>query len=228
MAFLFSTLQWVLLGLILLYLVLWAAGDRWKTAVFCLTAAAVTLEAVAGVFGFLGWLGWPSPMEFVTNSLDSYPGHSMECIRGRAINYGGMEELFPDTYEELCKKYGEPVRCDREERDRPYRIAVYPSFTAEYLILDSGGSLLERVLINGRMERGLPISRVRVGDAKWRTERAYRFNGTAERGGETYFVEDVCMMCDPTKNYWVRFEYGGGGKRPGKVTQIEVYVSWGA
>ena len=105
----FSFLQWLFIVLLILYLSLCLFGDKAKTVAVILIAAAVICQVSFHTFSYFRWLGYPSPAEFVMNLSDSYPGHSVECLRSSKIYYDGMDKIFPDCYKDFLNIYGEPL-----------------------------------------------------------------------------------------------------------------------
>ena len=106
----FSFLQWLFIVLLILYLSLCFFGDKAKTVAVILIAAAVICQVSFHTFSYFRWLGYPSPAEFVMNLSDSYPGHSVECLRSSKIYYDGMDKIFPDCYKDFLNIYGDPLK----------------------------------------------------------------------------------------------------------------------
>ena len=96
----------------------------------------------------------------------------------------------------------------------------YSDFRAEFYA--SGEStFLEKVEVIGGDIR-LPLSKVKVGDSRKNAEEAYCYNEKAtDEEGNTYYLEDICMLCNASKRYRIRFEY-----EYGSVTRIMIAVNW--
>ena len=198
----FSFLQWLFILLVILYISLCILGDKTKIVAAVLVTAAVLCQVSFHTFSYFRWLGYPSPAEFVLNLSDSYPGHSVECLRSSKIYDGGMDKIFPDSYENFLKRYGEPLKEEREDNNLA---ADYGGFRA-WFYLNGDDSFLQRGEITGKDIR-LPVSKIKVGDSGRKVKQAYQFSEVVEEDGNQYYLEDCCMLCDAQKRYRIRFEY---------------------
>lgn len=224
----FSFLQWLFIVLLILYLSLCLFGDKAKTVAVILIAAAVICQVSFHTFSYFRWLGYPSPAEFVMNLSDSYPGHSVECLRSSKIYYDGMDKIFPDCYKDFLNIYGEPLKEEREDNNLT---VDYGGFRA-WFYLNGDNSFLQRVEITGK-DICLPVSKIRVGDSGRKVEQAYQFSEVVEEDGSRYYLEDCCMLCNVQKRYRIRFEYDTAdqtlihiGKNRGAVSRIYIDVCW--
>ncbi|GEM_PF-73749 len=160
------------------------------------------------------WLGSPRPSRILVNLSDSYPGHSISCLRSEVV-YPQFETLFPDEVSSLIELYGEPVSevLEKQNAHGQQYLYGYPSLAVVYWHNNNGKSIFQGAYIYKKDIR-LPLTGIRVGDSKTDVEKAYRHHELVydEETGLSGYLEPVCMMCNASKRYQIYFEYEKGYK----------------